>query len=541
MAARATLPLLLLLLAAATAFFPPATAHSGNKKNKPPPPPYDCMLKTLPDQWSLQCTEQGACAITLPAGSFALSASRVTCVLTFDGAAPNNEGVFENYATLLAAESTPIQPVAAACDLDPMSEECQTLAAGQVRTKTVKITSSARKNGITIAFTPNVYVPGQVSAENPTQGYAACAQQPALASKHYGGGKKSPAAAQCDENIGLPVLTSEVACLPGDATVRRVVVGDDAKFETVRLDELRLGDEVECVAPLDEGATLSSDPSTWTDASLDWKPTTCRVYYYLDAIAKESRFVTLHYNLSDGTPATFRATREHLAFIATATVPANTPTSTPPRASAKRMDAVVIGDLITVRAADQSFYTAPITSITFGQPGPGAYAPLLTKAGLLIADNAVVFPHAHVLSDVPVHPMTHLGEYYRHCRIWTEFEDIVASGCEGDACPCLDARRADGFCAKVGLKLRDLPEGVSTFTGRSLQVLRRAAAEGRTEVGYETVLRAAPLIRAYLYATTKLPLLRTLFKPADGPVGEVTHKISDFVMRVPASAKVAAT
>jgi hypothetical protein len=536
MAARATplLPLLLLVLATATSFSP-ASAHS-NKKNKTPPT-YDCGLKTTPDEWSLQCSEDGACSVTLPAGSFPLGASRVTCVLTFDEAATEPPlGVLSSYELMLAAESTPIAPVAAVCDDNPVSNECGELAATQLRTKTVKLTSSARKNGLTIAFAPNVYVPPNVDADNPAQGFVSCAALRS-ASKH---GKKN--AAQCSEELGPAVLQSEVACLPGDATVRRVVVGGQDKFETVRLDELRLGDEVECVAPVGEGST-SSDPSTWTDASLDWKPTTCRVYYYLDATAKESRFVTLHYSLSDGTPATFRATREHLAFIAAASVPANTPTPTPPRASAKRMDAVVIGDLITVRSAsDASFYTAPVAAITF-ESGDGAYAPLLTKAGLLVADNAVVFPHAHVLSNVPVHPMTHLGEYYRHCRIWTEFEDIVTSGCEGDACPCLDARRADGFCAKVGLKLRDLPEGVSTFTGRSLQVLRRAAAEGRTEVGYETVLRAAPLIRAYLYATTKLPLLRTLFKPTDGPAGDVTHRVADFVMRVPASAsaKVAAT
>lgn len=43
----------------------------------------------------------------------------------------------------------------------------------------------------------------------------------------------------------------------------------------------------------------------------------------------------------------------------------------------------------------------------------GAYAPLLTKAGLLVADGAIVSPHAHIFANSDPHPQHNLGEYLR--------------------------------------------------------------------------------------------------------------------------------
>jgi hypothetical protein len=527
------LPPLLLLLAAppSSASDAAAPAHNNNAAA-----PYDCTLRSAPDSWKLECSEEGACKVRLPANSFPSSAARVTCVVAFSSAADTPDGIFGSYSALLAARSTPLAPVQEECERDGPSQ-CSQLSAQQVRTRTAKVTPAARKKGLTISFSPKVYVPSSVSAESPTPGYVACAQLPKT-KRHRGN-----AGQVCSEEPDVQVHTESVdGCLPGDATVRRVVAGAEStgeiKLESARVADLRLGDEVECVAPLGEGTVLgSSNPSDWADAATDWKPTTCRVYYYLDASAKESRFVTLHYSSSseDGSKQqTFRATREHLAFVASAAVPVDASSPAPPRGLAKRMDSVAVGDLLAVRSADgKSFYTAAVTAVTYDAVAPGAYAPLLTKAGLLVADGAVVFPHVHLLRSTPVHPMTNLGEHYRHGRIWTEFENIVASGCQGDACPCLDARRPDGFCAKVGMRLADLPDGVSTFAARSLALMRAAIAEGRTEFGYEAALRAAPLIRGYLHATTRWPLLRHLFAPTNGPAGEVTHRVANHMMRVP--------
>jgi hypothetical protein len=517
-------PLLLLLLLLAAASFEPAAAWILK-------PPYNCTLKAPTTSWRFEIDQQTTVAtVTLPPGSFPWTASLVKCVYTFDGEA----AVLASFASLRAAKPTPLEPLQAACvdkENGFETEECKALLKSAVRTTTAKVTLAARKQGLALAFPPFVLPPPapldlqqakQKAKEEQLSVKVACAQFKLLG--------------RCSEVPDVQVLDTGNACLPGDATVRRVVDGGGAT-ETVRIDELRLGDEVECVAPLGEGAAIGADPASWTDAATDWKPTTCSVYYYLDATAKTSRFVTLHYALDDGAPATFRATREHLAFLAAGAVPARDGGApAPPRGSAKRMDDVVVGDLLAVRAPDGAFYTAPVTAITL-EAGPGAYAPLLTKAGLLVADGAVVFPHAHVRRDVPVHPMTNLGEHYRHSRIRTEYENAVASGCaaDGDACPCLDQRRPNGFCARIGMRMRDLPDGVSTFTGHALEMMRAAIAEGRTETPYEIMLRSAPLIRAYQHVTTRLPLLRSLFRPTDGPSGRITHLLCRYGMRAPAT------
>ena len=54
-----------------------------------------------------------------------------------------------------------------------------------------------------------------------------------------------------------------------------------------------------------------------------------------------------------------------------------------------------------------------------GRSGPatGAFAPLLTNAGLLVVDGAVAFPWVHMTGG-GVHPMTNLGEHFRCGGVW---------------------------------------------------------------------------------------------------------------------------
>lgn len=50
---------------------------------------------------------------------------------------------------------------------------------------------------------------------------------------------------------------------------------------------------------------------------------------------------------------------------------------------------------------------------------------------------------------------------FRHARIWTEFENALTR--DDPSSVCLDQARADGWCTRIGMRLQDMPHGLSTF------------------------------------------------------------------------------
>ena len=63
-----------------------------------------------------------------------------------------------------------------------------------------------------------------------------------------------------------------IQCFPADAHVRRLIKGTGA-FETIAIEQLAIGDTVECLKPIDAGdGTVSG-----------FTPGVCDVYYYVNA------------------------------------------------------------------------------------------------------------------------------------------------------------------------------------------------------------------------------------------------------------------
>lgn len=73
---------------------------------------------------------------------------------------------------------------------------------------------------------------------------------------------------------------------------------------------------------------------------------------------------------------------------------------------------------------------------------------------------------------------------------------------------------------------------------RTMAVWKQARSQDRTEFDYETALRMAPAIQAYLHVTTRVPLLKSLFAPKQGgPAAEVTYKLTDMLIKAPKAPK----
>jgi hypothetical protein len=234
----------------------------------------------------------------------------------------------------------------------------------------------------------------------------------------------------CVKGATLPEGVSEgrAACFPGDAVVTRVagvpgVTGD--ALGRVRMDDLAVGDAIECLMPRGLAATKE-----YRDDQQTYVPSVCHVYGYLDVNAvsppaprpapamggrrckrlqgarwhcltphaphpparpharfasllpapqgREAAFVSLHYTDASGAPAALRATREHLVYVAAGELPQTAPVAAlPPGGRAARADAVAVGDLLVVAApadagGERAFYTARVTKITrcVGKPVP---------------------------------------------------------------------------------------------------------------------------------------------------------------------------
>lgn len=84
----------------------------------------------------------------------------------------------------------------------------------------------------------------------------------------------------------------------------------------------------------------------------------------MDATRQTTSYVVLHYTLADGSPAKFRATSEHVFFVASSIVSFDAAAPAPPKGTMRRMDRVRVGDLLAVRAEEGHFYTAEVSAIT---------------------------------------------------------------------------------------------------------------------------------------------------------------------------------
>ncbi|KAI8474199.1 MAG: hypothetical protein J3K34DRAFT_408443 [Monoraphidium minutum] len=273
----------------------------------------------------------------------------------------------------------------------------------------------------------------------------------------------------------------EKACFPGDALVTLLDPTNGAPLRKARMDELRIGDAVACLKP-----AARAGPGLARDDAQRYVPGACRVFNYHDVDAAATLpYVALHYTDASGAPSKLRATKEHLVYLAPSSLTtSDAPDGLPPGGSARRADMVVVGDLLAVAAGGGAFYTARVEKVTT-ERHTGAFAPLLTDAGLPIVDGAVAFAWAHLPEHDP-HPAQNLGEFYRHIRLVRDFNDSLASGCAGAACPCLDAPDDAGRrCARLGDRLADMPAGLSDFAERTVGVWERAAAQGRNYWDYE--------------------------------------------------------
>jgi len=198
-----------------------------------------------------------------------------------------------------------------------------------------------------------------------------------------------------------------------------------------------------------------------------------QVFYYVDKYSNTMpNYYHLGYQLVNGTQAFFRVTKEHNLFVAA--YPTSQATSPPP-STPTRVDTAVVGDLIVVKDEFSGlFYTTPLTIIKRGFLR-GAYTPLLTGGGLLVADGVVVYTTGHepkfTHNPSVNHPLKQLGDYYGRAAVWQRFLAGDASDCTSTpgSCPCLD-----DACTKQGDKLSDLADGFSPFH-RLVRVARQAS------------------------------------------------------------------
>ncbi|KAI8468029.1 MAG: hypothetical protein J3K34DRAFT_523237 [Monoraphidium minutum] len=274
----------------------------------------------------------------------------------------------------------------------------------------------------------------------------------------------------------------ESACFPGDASVTRVDPVTGSPLGAAPMSSLAIGNVVECLKPAGfEGRQISD----FRDAAQTYVRGACHVFGYHDADADaEETFVVLHYTDARGRAAKLRATATHLVYLAPRALALEARAAAlPPGGGARRADMVEVGDLLAVLGKGGALYTAPVEAVTT-EIHVGAFAPLLTDAGLLLVDGAAAYSWSHLPAYDP-HPMQNIGEYMRHVRLFTDYFESAASGCRGAACPCLDAP-ADAAtpCVRLGDRLADVPKGKSDFARRTIDVWTKAAAEGRTHWDY---------------------------------------------------------
>jgi hypothetical protein len=257
----------------------------------------------------------------------------------------------------------------------------------------------------------------------------------------------------------VTVVGVQKECLPADATVQRVDP-DTGSASSARMDELYIGDHVECLVPQHDGS-----------AETGYEHSVCQVYYYLNKGSSQFEYVFFTYALRGGGQGVLRATPMHHVFVAAAAAAA--PAAAPPPGRARLAAEVQAGDLLAVQdPATGLFYTTPVTALRRGVD-VGAYTPLLTRGGLLVVDGVVAYAAAG-----PAAPLSHAFSHALHLPVWQAFQEGAAAGCTGAACPCLDAR-----CVRQGDRLRDLPDGLASwYAAEYAPAVKKAAQQGRSMV-----------------------------------------------------------
>jgi len=203
-------------------------------------------------------------------------------------------------------------------------------------------------------------------------------------------------------------------CFPADATLRVLRPANASSgiathdWATVHMEDVAIGDEVECVVP-EAGA------AQWDSAAAPLRLTTCAVYYYHAAHhAVVQPYVHLHYaalraNSSSverdaaGATGVVAAIPEH--FLMAPVVPEQYTGAACPPGVPRRFGDVRAGDWITARdPASGLCYTARVQRVT-SAARRGAYVPLLTNRGLLVVDGAVAYTTAFVSKHLVYAPV----------------------------------------------------------------------------------------------------------------------------------------
>ncbi|KIY94110.1 hypothetical protein MNEG_13851 [Monoraphidium neglectum] len=237
-------------------------------------------------------------------------------------------------------------------------------------------------------------------------------------------GRRLASATACVQNAPSDITyvpgRAAAACFPGDAALMRADSATGAALGPARMDELAIGDAVQCLVPSGVPGGRR-ETGLYRDDQQAYAPGVCHVFGYLDA-DKDRRvsFVALHYTDAAGRPAKLRASPEHLVYVAAASMAAASASAAaaaplkelPPGGAARRADAVSVGDLLAVQSEGGAYRLAAVKEIT-REVHQGAYAPLLTNAGLPLVDGAAAFSWVHLLPDSAPHPMQNIGEYMR--------------------------------------------------------------------------------------------------------------------------------
>jgi hypothetical protein len=289
-----------------------------------------------------------------------------------------------------------------------------------------------------------------------------------------------------------PVLTTvsvEQTCFPADAVVQRVNPSTSAK-SPARMDQLAIGDYVECLVPQYDGT-----------GETGYNYGTCQIYYYFN---KQSAWFNYHFftyaKLGGGT-GVFRASPRHHVFIAaSASGPAATP---PPGAGVASLD-VKVGDLLAIQdPATKLYYTTPVTAIKV-TGAQGAYTPMLSNAGLPIVDGAVAYTTVGSVAD----PLQQERFYWACAPIWQAFNAGNASACSGATCPCLDA--APDACVRQGTVISDLPDHLADFFTAYYGVRRSAMADNRRKFHSADFIAEVSAVVANGTVYTRPQMLTTL-------------------------------
>jgi len=261
----------------------------------------------------------------------------------------------------------------------------------------------------------------------------------------------------------------DTICFPANAQLRRLNKGTGV-FETIAVEQLAIGDTVECLKPTDAG---NGTVSGFTYG-------VCDVYYYVNAKRKETfyEYINLRYIKDDLSEGLFRASPNHGIILPAQAISPSNPLPAPGPGTIKPMTSVQVGDRVAVANANRMFYTANVISIQRSYEA-GAYSPLLTDAGNLIVDGVMAF---YTSGRGAADPKRAIAGYLSSAPVWQRYLSGNSSNCiqqSAGSCPCLDQGAP---CVKQGDALQNMPDKVSSWYFQEVfKVQYKAASEGRTK------------------------------------------------------------